>query len=134
MIMIHQMPHSQVLQYLLIPICHWWSTGLRVLLITNITSTYTHFAEIQELQTSDTREFSIVWNGEVLHRQFIPPKFSAFTIYNPSPIICEGRECSLQLIRTNRSTLPPLINAHEVYTVIHFPQSETNENDGMLCL
>uniref|UniRef100_A0A0D3ECU1 Protein kinase domain-containing protein n=1 Tax=Brassica oleracea var. oleracea TaxID=109376 RepID=A0A0D3ECU1_BRAOL len=39
------------------------------------------------------------------------------------------RECSLQLIRTNRSTLPPLINAHEVYTVIHFPQSETNEND-----
>ncbi|KAG2274661.1 hypothetical protein Bca52824_057216 [Brassica carinata] len=79
--------------------------------------------------TSDTREFSIVWNGEVLHRQFIPPKFSAFTIYNPSPIICEGRECSLQLIRTNRSTLPPLINAHEVYTVIHFPQSETNEND-----
>ncbi|CAN6862878.1 unnamed protein product [Brassica oleracea] len=83
---------------------------------------YTHFAEIQELQTNDTREFSIVWNGEVLHRQFIPPKFSAFTIYNPSPIICEGRECSLQLIRTNRSTLPPLINALEVYTVIHFPQ------------
>ncbi|KAL0647076.1 hypothetical protein Bca4012_045367 [Brassica carinata] len=90
---------------------------------------YTHFAEIQELQTNDTREFSIVWNGEVLQRQFIPPKFSAFTIYSPSPIICEGRECSLQLIRTNRSTLPPLINALEVYTVIHFPQSETNEND-----
>ncbi|CAN7067395.1 unnamed protein product [Brassica rapa subsp. trilocularis] len=38
-------------------------------------------------------------------------------------------KCSLQLIRTNTSTLPPLINALEVYTVIHFSQSETNEND-----
>ncbi|CAG7910522.1 unnamed protein product [Brassica rapa] len=90
---------------------------------------YTHFAEIQELQTNDTREFSIVWNGEVLRRQFIPPKFSAFSLYRSSPSTCEGGKCSLQLIRTNTSTLPPLINALEVYTVIHFSQSETNEND-----
>ncbi|OAO96215.1 hypothetical protein AXX17_AT5G59050 [Arabidopsis thaliana] len=34
-----------------------------------------------------------------------------------------------QLRRTNRSTLPPLLNAFEVYTVIQFPQIETNEND-----
>ncbi|KFK27506.1 hypothetical protein AALP_AA8G392000 [Arabis alpina] len=34
-----------------------------------------------------------------------------------------------QLVRTNISTLPPLLNALEVYTVIQFPQSETNEND-----
>ena len=95
---------------------------------------YTHFAEIQELQTNDTREFSIVWNGEVLRRQFIPPKFSAFSLYRSSPSTCEGGKCSLQLIRTNTSTLPPLINALEVYTVIHFSQSETNENDGMLGL
>ncbi|KAL0843541.1 hypothetical protein Bca101_016786 [Brassica carinata] len=33
------------------------------------------------------------------------------------------------LIRTNRSTLPPLLNALEMYTVTQFPQSETNESD-----
>ncbi|KAF8102418.1 hypothetical protein N665_0198s0122 [Sinapis alba] len=90
---------------------------------------YRHFAEIQELQTNDTREFSIVWNEEVIHSQFIPKKFSAFTIFSSLPRICQGGECNHQLIRTNRSTLPPLLNAIEVYTVIQFPQSETNEID-----
>ncbi|CAH8280256.1 unnamed protein product [Arabidopsis lyrata] len=35
----------------------------------------------------------------------------------------------LQLTRTNRSTLPPLLNALEIYAVIQFPQSETNDID-----
>ncbi|CAF2334974.1 unnamed protein product [Brassica napus] len=82
-----------------------------------------------KLQTNETREFNIVWNGEVIHSLFTPPKFIAFTIYSASPRTCEGGECSLQLTRTNRSTLPPLLNAIEVYTVIQFPQSETNEID-----
>ncbi|KAL0647079.1 hypothetical protein Bca4012_045370 [Brassica carinata] len=57
---------------------------------------YAHFAEIQDLQANETREFNVLWNG---------------------------------LIRTNRSTLPPLLNALEVYTVVQFPTSETDESD-----
>ncbi|CDY56102.1 BnaC02g44350D [Brassica napus] len=64
---------------------------------------YTHFAEIQELQANETREFNMFWNGE--------------KYYGPL------------LIKTNRSTLPPLLNAIEVYKVIQFPQPETDEND-----
>ncbi|CAL9244271.1 unnamed protein product [Arabidopsis halleri] len=90
---------------------------------------YGHFAEIQELQTNDTREFNMIWNGQVISGPLIPPKFNIYTIFSLSPSTCVGGKCSFQLRRTNRSTLPPLLNAFEVYTVIQFPQIETNEND-----
>ncbi|KAG2299759.1 hypothetical protein Bca52824_036231 [Brassica carinata] len=90
---------------------------------------YTHFSEIQKLRTKDTREFNMTWNGEHYYGPLVPPKFHGFTVFSRSGESCKGGECSLQLTRTNRSTLPPLLNALEVYTVIQFPQSETDEID-----
>lgn len=92
---------------------------------------YRHFAEIQDLKTNETREFNMVWNGELMSTDPVVPKeLEISTIYSVTPRICAKGECSFQLKRTNRSTLPPLLNAFEVYTVIQFPQSETNENEG----
>ncbi|XP_010443739.1 PREDICTED: probable LRR receptor-like serine/threonine-protein kinase At5g59680 [Camelina sativa] len=91
---------------------------------------YRHFAEIQELRTNETREFNMVWNGEVMSTEpVIPKKLEILTMYSQSPRICDEGKCKFQLIRTDRSTLPPLLNALEVYTVIQFPQSETDIND-----
>ncbi|CAH8280254.1 unnamed protein product [Arabidopsis lyrata] len=90
---------------------------------------YSHFAEIQDLQTNDTREFELFWNGAVISKPFIPSKLAVDTHLDISPRTCKGGKCIYQLIKTARSTLPPLLNALEVYTVIQFPQSETNEND-----
>ncbi|CAH8297321.1 unnamed protein product [Eruca vesicaria subsp. sativa] len=90
---------------------------------------YTHFAEIQELWTNDTREFNMTWNGEYFFGPLVPPKYWVYTVFSKWGGSCIGGECSFELTRTNRSTLPPLVNALEVYTVIHFPQSETNETD-----
>lgn len=91
---------------------------------------YAHFAEIQDLQANQTREFNSFWNGELYHGPLTPPKLSVTTLFSKSPRTCDGGKCSVQLIRTNISTLPPLLNAYEVYTVIKFPQSETEETDG----
>ncbi|KAL9284012.1 putative transferase [Arabidopsis thaliana] len=91
---------------------------------------YRHFSEIQDLQTNDTREFNMLWNGEVMSSNpIILKKLDISTIYSQSPRFCDEGKCIFQLIRTNRSTLPPLLNALEVFTVIQFPQSETNETD-----
>ena len=93
---------------------------------------YRHFAEIQDLRANDIREFNMLWNGVAMSPDpEIPTKLEVNTIYSQSPRICDEGKCNFQLIRTNRSTLPPLLNAFEVYTVIQFPQSETNESDGM---
>lgn len=89
---------------------------------------YVHFAEIQE--TNGTREFTAVLNGDTSDPK-IPPKLNIHTIFSLSPSTCNNEICIFQLIRTNRSTLPPLLNALEMYTVTPFPQSETNESDGM---
>nr|VDD55808.1 unnamed protein product [Brassica oleracea] len=37
--------------------------------------------------------------------------------------------CLLQLVKTLNSSLPPLLNAMEIFTVIDFPQMETNDDD-----
>lgn len=92
---------------------------------------FRHFAEIQDLKTNETREFNMVWNGEIISKPLIPDKLKITTILSTSPRTCDTGDCSFQLSRTNRSTLPPLLNALEVFTVIQFPQSETNESDGM---
>ncbi|XP_019092968.1 PREDICTED: probable LRR receptor-like serine/threonine-protein kinase At5g59680 isoform X2 [Camelina sativa] len=90
---------------------------------------YAHFAEIQDLRANDTREFNILFNGQQYDGPLIPKKLEITTIVNSSPRTCDGRKCSFQLTRTDRSTLPPLLNALEVYTVIEFPHSETEESD-----
>jgi len=92
---------------------------------------YAHFAEIQDLQANDTREFNILFNGEVFSDPIIPKKLDITSVQSVTPKTCQEGKCSLQLTRTNRSTLPPLLNALEIYAVIQFPQSETNEIDGM---
>ncbi|KAJ4869283.1 Interleukin-1 receptor-associated kinase 4 protein [Raphanus sativus] len=71
----------------------------------------------------------MVWNGELYYGPLIPHKLKLTTIKSQSPVTCKGGKCSFQLIRTNRSTLPPLLNAFEIYTAIQFPQSETDESD-----
>ncbi|KAG7538579.1 Protein kinase domain [Arabidopsis suecica] len=91
---------------------------------------YRHFAEIQDLQKNETREFNMLWNGDVMSSDpVIPDKLDISTFYSSSPRTCDEGDCNFQLKRTNRSTLPPLLNALEVFTVIKFPQSETNETD-----
>ncbi|VVB16616.1 unnamed protein product [Arabis nemorensis] len=90
---------------------------------------YGHFAEIQNFQTNDTREFNILMNRILLFGPLIPEKSKINTIYSTSSVTCDEGRCSFQLIKTNRSTLPPFLNAFEVYRVIQFPQSETDESE-----
>ncbi|CAH8297335.1 unnamed protein product [Eruca vesicaria subsp. sativa] len=90
---------------------------------------YAHFAEIQDLKANETREFNVLWNGVHQSGPFIPRMRIIDTISSNSPQICSGGKCIFQLIRTNRSTLPPLLNALEFYSVVQFTQSETVKSD-----
>ena len=92
---------------------------------------FAHFSEIENLQPNELREFNVIWNGQTSYGALIPKRQRSNTIYSKSSQTCKGGKCSFQLIRTNRSKLPPLLNACEVYTVIQFLLSETDESDGM---
>lgn len=88
---------------------------------------YLHFAEIQSLQPNDTREFDILLSGNIFSAAYSPKMLQIDTVSNESPM--EGYE--LKLVKTKRSTLPPILNAMETYSVMEFPYPETNPNDGM---
>lgn len=93
---------------------------------------YLHFSEIQVLKANESREFEIFWNKKLVYNAYSPVYLQTKTIRNPAPVTCEGGECILEMIKTERSTLPPLLNAVEVFTVVEFPQPETDASDGKL--
>ncbi|KAF8068486.1 hypothetical protein N665_1148s0003 [Sinapis alba] len=90
---------------------------------------YFHFAEIQVLKANDIREFDILLDGTVVRKAYTPKLLQSETIYNISPQRCISTYCNLDFVKTQRSTLPPLINAIEAYSVLEFPYAETNQND-----
>ncbi|CAN6984637.1 unnamed protein product [Brassica oleracea var. botrytis] len=90
---------------------------------------YLHFSEVQSLQINESREFDIFWNGQQFDKTISPKYLRTTTIKSTTPVTCKGGICNLELIRTKNSTLPPLLNAIELYAVVKFHQLETNEND-----
>ncbi|WZZ56765.1 hypothetical protein YC2023_056872 [Brassica napus] len=93
------------------------------------TYAYLYMADIQKVRNNDTREFDIIANGKVEFDPYSPMKFEVEVLFNRVPLKCEGGLCRVQLSRTRKSTLPPLMNALEIFQVIEFPQSETNQDD-----
>lgn len=92
--------------------------------------TYTYFSELQDLGANDTREFNMVLNGAFPYGPIIPEPLHTTTVLDKFPNQCTDGECVLQLTKTSRSTLPPVLSAIEVYTVMDIPQLGTNESDG----
>ncbi|KAL9309374.1 putative transferase, protein kinase RLK-Pelle-LRR-I-1 family [Arabidopsis thaliana] len=91
---------------------------------------YMHFAELETLRANDTREFNVMLNGNDLFGPYSPIPLKTETETNLKPEECEDGACILQLVKTLKSTLPPLLNAIEAFTVIDFIQVETNEDDA----
>ncbi|CAL9245262.1 unnamed protein product, partial [Arabidopsis halleri] len=90
---------------------------------------YLYFPELQTLQANDTREFNLMLNGAFLYGPILPT-LDMEIVYDKLPNQCTDGKCVLQLTKTPRSTLPPILSAYEVYTVMDFPQLETNDDDG----
>ncbi|XVF74471.1 hypothetical protein PTKIN_Ptkin13bG0112900 [Pterospermum kingtungense] len=86
---------------------------------------YMSFAEVENHRANQSREFTIYHNGEEWYGPFNPKYLDVTTIYNPVPL----KGIDFSIVRTSRSTLPPILNAFEIYKVNEFSQSQTNEND-----
>ncbi|KAL2332314.1 hypothetical protein Fmac_019895 [Flemingia macrophylla] len=74
---------------------------------------YMHFTEIQVIAKNDTREFNIILNDVSWYENLSPRYRQVNTIYSRSAF--SGKEIRFSLEMTKNSTLPPLINAMEIY-------------------
>ncbi|CAA7050055.1 unnamed protein product [Microthlaspi erraticum] len=92
---------------------------------------YMHFAEIQNLEADEIREFNISYNGgQRFMSNFRPPKFSIKTLSNPQLVSSLDGNFNLTFKRTRNSTRPPLINAFEVYQVLKLPLLDTDQDEA----
>uniref|UniRef100_A0A7N2LKZ1 Malectin-like domain-containing protein n=1 Tax=Quercus lobata TaxID=97700 RepID=A0A7N2LKZ1_QUELO len=79
---------------------------------------YMHFAEIEKLQANQSREFNIFLNGKLRYKALSPSYLVATTIFSPTYRTKPDNETYFQISinKTETSTLPPLLNAIEIYT------------------
>ncbi|KAF7843423.1 putative leucine-rich repeat receptor-like protein kinase [Senna tora] len=89
---------------------------------------YMHFAEIEELQENERREFNITVNGNLWHKSLIPNYLHSTTIFGEQSI--RGSKLMFSMHKQQSSTLPPIINAIEIYIGKDFLQAPTDEEDG----
>ncbi|KAK3220058.1 hypothetical protein Dsin_014028 [Dipteronia sinensis] len=88
---------------------------------------YLYFAEIEKLQANQSREFNIYLNDEMWFGPVSPTYLNTTTVFSVAPI---GKGMNyFWLNQTKNSTLPPIINAIEAYTVIELKQSQTNQSN-----
>ncbi|WJX92003.1 hypothetical protein P8452_73705 [Trifolium repens] len=89
---------------------------------------YTHFNEVEKLAANETRAFNIKVNGDLLYGPVIPIYRKAITIISKIALT-EASVYQITLSETKNSTLPPILNAIEVYKVKDFSHSETQQDE-----
>ncbi|RHN39166.1 putative transferase [Medicago truncatula] len=85
---------------------------------------YMHFNEVEELAENETREFNITVNDKFLYGPVTPYT----TIFSTKPLTGAPRY-HVSLSKKDNSTLPPILNAFEVYKQRDFSISETQQDD-----
>ncbi|KAJ4896672.1 Leucine-rich repeat protein kinase family protein [Raphanus sativus] len=97
------------------PLNIWWDLGHAK----TESYIYMHFAEIQNLGNNEIREYNITYNGDQVWESFFRPgKLNITTIISPTALSSPDGIFNFTFTMTKNSTLPPLINALEVYTVV----------------
>ncbi|XP_019196782.1 PREDICTED: putative leucine-rich repeat receptor-like protein kinase At2g19210 [Ipomoea nil] len=107
------------------PLTFWWPTNSS----SDKLYIYMSFAEIQEHKPNQTREFNIYLNGDLYFGPIAPPYMRAITLYGKTPD-SNRTEYHFSLNKTQNSTLPPIINALEVYYLKEFNVPLTDDNDA----
>ncbi|KAF8388903.1 hypothetical protein HHK36_025584 [Tetracentron sinense] len=92
---------------------------------------FLYFAEIEQPQDNQlTRKFNITLNNDSLTNEPVIPLYQKTTaVKSIKPLV--GNEIVLSISKTTDSTLPPILNAIEIYMVKQFEQSPTDSKDGM---
>jgi hypothetical protein len=86
-----------------------------------------HFAEINK--TNPNRRFNIYNNDVLMLSNFSPPPFQVESVYN-SGQFHKNAFVFFRLNKTASSSLPPLINAFEAYSLVQMENLTTNFDDG----
>ena len=91
-----------------------------------------HFSELQLLPDGVVRQLYVTINGQLWSQpsNYTPPTLLSGCIYGDSPYRGYTRY-NVSIDATSHSTLPPIINAVDIFTVISTTNVATDLQDGM---
>ncbi|KAM3699579.1 hypothetical protein ACB098_05G035900 [Castanea mollissima] len=89
---------------------------------------YMHFAEVVNLTATQLRSFNITLNGKYLYGPLAPIYLNTTTLFSRS-ILPNAQIYDFLFSKAEGSTLPPIINALEIYSVRDLSQSGTYKKD-----
>ncbi|KAK6914801.1 Malectin-like domain [Dillenia turbinata] len=89
---------------------------------------YLHFAEVQSLRDGEVRELVVTLNDDSPFGAPFQPKYMTPNTLQSSYSL-SGDNLTFTISKTENSTLPPIINALEIYRVLQFQQLPTNQDD-----
>ncbi|CAD5189680.1 probable LRR receptor-like serine/threonine-protein kinase At1g51880 [Musa acuminata AAA Group] len=82
-----------------------------------------------ELLPNNSRAFNIYLNGRSLSNDYTPPQLVSDTVNNGNRPLTPSPRYQWTLNSTNSSSLPPILNALEVYTLMHLKNNLTDSDD-----
>jgi hypothetical protein len=88
-----------------------------------------HFAELQRLDSNATRQFDVTVNGITWYHAYTPLYLTSDTLYS-NRLHQGSNSYNISLKATANSTLPPIVNAVEIYSVISTANVATDVQDG----
>nr|XP_023920490.1 probable LRR receptor-like serine/threonine-protein kinase At1g05700 [Quercus suber] len=89
---------------------------------------YMHFAEVEQLKPNQSRSINITLNGNYWWSISSPLYLYTTTVCSQSALEI-AQTYNFKLFKTEGSTLPPIINAIEIYSVRNLSQPGTNKQD-----
>ncbi|KAM3699578.1 hypothetical protein ACB098_05G035800 [Castanea mollissima] len=89
---------------------------------------YMHFAEVEQLKPNQSRSMNITLNGNYWWSISSPLYLYTTTVCSQSALKI-SQTYNFKLFKTEDSTLPPIINAVEIYSVRNLSQPGTNKQD-----
>ncbi|XP_041020375.1 senescence-induced receptor-like serine/threonine-protein kinase, partial [Juglans microcarpa x Juglans regia] len=95
---------------------------------------YLHFAEIEKLEPGQQRELTIDLNGERNLAESVKLDYlKPLTIVQDDPPISgTGETLYFSIKAAQGTTIPPILNAYEIYRFVELPNKPTAPDDGML--
>lgn len=92
-----------------------------------------HFSELVKLAKNAKREFNITMDNAMFYNESYSPSYLySEACYSSKPIRGSSPRHNISLIATVNSTLPPILNAVELFIVLPISDVPTDSADGEL--
>eukprot|EP00268_Persea_americana_P008309 TRINITY_DN1320_c0_g1_i4.p1 TRINITY_DN1320_c0_g1~~TRINITY_DN1320_c0_g1_i4.p1 ORF type:complete len:763 (-),score=72.77 TRINITY_DN1320_c0_g1_i4:218-2506(-) len=90
---------------------------------------YMHFAELEQLEASQKREFTICCGDNLCYNSVVSPEYLVTTTVEPPQPLTGQSQYTCTFKQTLKSNLPPIVNAVEVFVIRQYKVTPTRDQD-----